>query len=425
MSGSGILRKMFSALYHKNFRYFWCGQAVSTIGGMIQVTALNWYVYKITGSPLLLGLMGVFEFGPVLLLTLFAGVFIERFPKKKILLFTQSLFLVQSLLLSILVWAGATTYWYFAVLAIVAGIGNSLDQPTRQSYFVELVGKDDLPNAISLNSTTFNLARILGPAVAGLIMKYVGIAQCFLINGLSFIPVIIGIAMITVVGKPRKKDSEKKLLKEIKSGVVYTFTNPKLLPTFLIMAAVCTFAMNTNVILPVYAKDVLLGDEATYSLLMSVLGLGSLLGALFMAGVGVNIRSKYFLVFTAFSISILQILTLAGLHSISYIIILLIIIGFLNLCFLNRANTRIQLNTDDNYRGRVMSIYVLINTGSTPIGNSLTGLAMDTAGEKYGFFINGLITLILVLIFFFIYRKYLEKGKVVADKESEVTGIHH
>jgi MFS family permease len=323
------------------------------------------------------------------------------------------------LLLAILVWSGSTTYWLFAVLAIVAGIGNSIDQPTRQAYFVELVGKNDLQNAISLNSTTFNLARILCPAISGLIMKYIGIAECFLINGLSFIPVIWGIAAITVAGAPRKRDSERKLLQEVKSGISYTVHNRKLLPTFLIMAAVCTFAMNSNVILPVYAKDVLLGDETTYSLLVSVLGLGSMAGALFMAGPGRNIKSKYFLVSLALTMGGLQMMTLIGLHSIPYIIALLVIIGFLTLCFLNRANTRIQLNTDDNYRGRVMSIYVLINTGSTPIGNSLTGFAMDTIGEQYGFFINGLVSFVLVLILFYIHRQHLAKGKVVPGQNDD------
>ncbi len=418
-SVSHILNKTFSALYHKNFRYFWIGQAVSTIGGMIQVTALSWYVYKISGSPFLLGLMGVFEFGPVLLLTLFAGVLIERFPKKNILLFTQCLFLVQSLALAFLVWQGSTNYWLFAFLAIVAGIGYSIDQPARQSYFVELVGKSDLPNAISLNSSAFNLARIVGPAIAGLIMKYIGIAECFLINGLSFIPVLISIAMITVIGTPRKKDSEKRMLSEVKKGVSYTIHNPKLLPTFLIMAVICTFAMNSNVILPVFAKDVLLGDESTYTTMMSVLGLGSLLGALFMAGIGKDIRSRNFLVITALSIGILQMMTLAFRHSLPVIFALLIIIGFLTLCFLNRANTRIQLNTDDNFRGRVMSIYVLINTGSTPLGNALTGWAMDTFGEKYGYFSNGLISCVIVLILLYIYNQTITKVKVIPDTDKE------
>ncbi len=414
-----IFRKTFAALYHKDFRNFWFGQAVSTIGSMIQVTALSWYVYKISGSPFLLGLMGVFEFGPVLLLSLFVGVLIERFPKKKILLFTQTLFMVQSLALALLVFLGSTNYWLFAVLALIAGIGTSIDQPTRQSYFVELVGKKDLPNAISLNSTTFNLAKIIGPLIAGMIMKFLGVGLCFLINGLSFIPVLYGVALISVIGKPHKKDSRKKIIPEIKEGILYTVKNKKIFPTFLIMAVIGTFAMNSNVILPVFAKDVLLGDESTYSLLLSVFGLGSLCGALFMGSIGKDIPSRYFLVIVALSMAALQMMTLLFLKSMVVIVMILILYGFLALCFLNRANTRIQLNIDDKYRGRVMSIYVLINTGSTPIGNALTGLAMDTFGKQYGFFANGFVSFTLVLILFIIYRSLLLKARVIPKTNTE------
>ncbi len=418
MSIQAIFKETFRSLYHKNFRYFWLGQAVSTIGSLIQVTALSWYVYKISGSPLLLGLMGVFEFGPVLVLSLFVGVLIERFPKKKILLFTQTLFMVQSLLLALLVWLGSANYWLFAVLALVAGVGNSIDQPTRQSYFVELVGKKDLPNAISLNSTTFNLARIVGPAIAGIIMKYLGTAECFLINGLSFIPVIYGISLISVVGKPRVKDRQGKVLKEIKSGLRYAVKNTTILPTFIILAIVCTFSMNASVVLPVFAKDVLMGTEETYSVMMSVFGLGSLLGALFMAGLGSRLRTKYFLVSMAVVMGAAQMLTLVPVpaaYQLSFLLPLLVLIGFCNLCFLNRANTRIQLNTDDAYRGRVMSIYVLIVTGSTPLGNLFTGWAISLTAEKYGFFINGAVSVALVLVIFFMYKKHLQRARVVKE----------
>ncbi|MDR2927667.1 MAG: MFS transporter [Cytophagaceae bacterium] len=417
MSITTILRKTFSALYHKDYKNFWVGQAISTVGGMIQVTALSWYVYQISGSPFLLGLMGVFEFGPVLLLTLFAGVLIERFPKKKILLVTQIVFMIQSLTLAVLVWQGVTSYWVFAMLALVAGTTMSIEQPTRQSYFVELVGKIDLPNAISLNSTTFNLARIIGPMIAGIIMKYLGTAQCFLINGLSFIPVLYGINLISVVGKPRLKNVKKNVLSEIKEGVLYTVRNEKILPTFLIVLVIGIFAMNYNVILPVLAKDVLQGDEHTYSTLMSLFGLGSLLGALFMGSAGKDIRSKNFLVTVALSIGALQMASLLFAHSFIIVASFLIALGFLSLCFLNRANTRIQLNIDDKYRSRVMSIYVLVVTGSTPLGNTFTGWAMDTAGKSYGFFIDGVIAFTVVMILFIVYRNYLMKAKVVSDKD--------
>jgi MFS family permease len=423
LSGS-IFKKTFSALYHRDYRNFWMGQAISTIGGMIQVTALSWYVYQISGSPFLLGLMGVFEFGPVLLLTLFSGVLIERFPKKKILLITQIVFMLQSLTLAVLVWQGVTDYWIFAALALVAGITMSIEQPTRQSYFVELVGKEDLPNAISLNSTTFNLARIVGPMIAGVIMKYFGTAFCFLINGLSFIPVLYGIMLISVVGTPRKADKEINILAEIREGILYTVRNRKILPTFLIVLMVGIFAMNYNVILPVLAKDVLMGDEHTYSTLMSLFGLGALCGALFMGGVGKDIRSKNFLVTVALTIGALQAVTLLFIHSFILIASFLVVLGFLNLCFLNRANTRIQLNIDDAYRSRVMSIYVMVVTGSTPLGNTFTGWTMDSIGKQYGFFINGIIAFALVLTLFLVFRKLLVKARVVPEKEDDASQTH-
>ncbi len=414
MQTSNPFQKTFSALYYKDYRYFWIGQSLSTIGGMMQLTALSWYVYKISGSPFLLGLMGVFEFGPVLLLSLFAGVYVERYPKRTILLITQSLFLVHAFVLAVLVWCKVENYVYFAVLALIAGIVTSFDSPARQSYAIELVGPNDLTNAISLNSTTFNIARIIGPAIAGIVMKYVGIAECFLINGISFIPILIGLFMITTPPKIRPVDKNNKLWKEVKTGLEYTKNNIKILPTFLILAIICTFSMNANVVLPVFAKTVMLGDEATYTFLMSMMGVGSVGGALFMAHYGKDIRYPYFLVMIAVIICILQILTLVPLHHhTAYLATLLILIGFGNLCFLNRANSRIQLNTNDDYRGRVMSIYVLINVGSTPIGNSFTGYAMGVLGEKYGFFIDGLISLILVLTVLYIYRKHISKAQVV------------
>lgn len=400
-----ILKKVFASLYHKDFRYFWFGQAVSVIGGMIQVTALSWYVYKISGSPFLLGLMAVFEYGPVLLLSLFAGVFIENFPKKKILIFTQTLFLIQSVLLALLVWAKSENYWYFAFLAIIAGIGNSIDQPTRQSYFIDLVGKEDLPNAISLNSTTFNLARIIGPAISGIIMKYIGVAECFFINGLSFIPVIYGITLISIPGKSKfRKHKQLSIFGNIRGGLRYIRRHQILISSFFMMAIVCTFSMNTNVTLPVFAKNVLLGDEGTYSFLMSMVGVGSLFGALLMGVWGKEISFKYFLVIISLLLGFTQMLTIFT-TSIVFTSLLLVIIGFLNLCFLNGANSKIQINTENRYRSRVMSMYTLVNTGSTPIGNSLTGLIMTLLSPKFGFFMDGLFTVILILLIFNIYYR--------------------
>jgi predicted MFS family arabinose efflux permease len=415
----GVFRNMFSSLYHRDYRNFWFGQVVSTTGSMVQVTVLSWYVYQISGSPFLLGLMGVFEFGPVLTLILFVGVLIERFPKRNILLFTQGLLLVQSLLLAFLVWTGSTNYWFFAMLALIGGIAMSIDQPTRQSYFVELVGEKDLPNAISLNSTTFNLARIIGPIIAGILMKYVGVAECFLLNGLSFIPVLYGISLIKIKKMPDPASFERQILNGIKKGFQYAVRNRNIFPTFLIMLAVCTFSMNIGVTLPVLAKDVLQGNESTYSILMSVFGIGSLSGALFMGSKGQNIPSKNFLVMVALFMTILHVMAFFACRSFIVVAILLACIGFLTFCFLNRANTRIQLNTSDDYRSRVMSMYILITTGTAPLGNTFSGFIMKQFGGEYALLFNGLITLVLVSALYFIYHNYLEKAKVVPVSEKD------
>lgn len=186
----------FISLNHRDFRYFLSGQILSLMGTMIQNTALSWYVYKITDSPFLLGLIGVFQYAPVLLITLLSGVIVERYPKKKILLITQVSYMLQAFALSFVVYTGESKYWTLAVLAAVNGTITSFDMPTRQSFFIELVGKSDLPNAISLNSTVFNMSRIVGPAVAGMLMDSFGVFQCFLVNAFSFIPVIYGIIKI-------------------------------------------------------------------------------------------------------------------------------------------------------------------------------------------------------------------------------------
>ncbi|MCI1944797.1 MFS transporter [Clostridium luticellarii] len=392
----------FISLNHRDFRYFLSGQFLSLMGTMIQNTALSWYVYKVTNSPFLLGLIGVFQYAPVLLITLLSGVIVERHPKKKILLITQVSYMLQAFALSFFVYMGESKYWVLAALAAINGVITSFDMPTRQSFFIELVGKSDLPNAISLNSTVFNMSRIIGPAAAGIIMDDLGAFQCFLVNAVSFIPVIYGIVKIQHMGNPVIRSTESNLLKDLKDGVLYTVHKRILMSTMFMMAIVCTFAFNSNVIVPVFAKEVMEGGARTYSLLMSLIGLGSLLGAMFMAGQGRRVRGKYYLIVNSFIIAVLQIMTLFTKNYISAGITF-VFIGFFNLTFLNKANTIIQFNTEDKYRGRVMSIYSLLNIGSTPLGSAFAGAVMEKFGGKFGFFSCGsIIFLVTAVIMCFI-----------------------
>lgn len=380
----------FISLNHRDFRYFLSGQILSLMGTMIQNTALSWYVYKITDSPFLLGLIGVFQYAPVLLITLLSGVIVERYPKKKILLITQVSYMLQAFALSFVVYTGESKYWTLAVLAAVNGTITSFDMPTRQSFFIELVGKSDLPNAISLNSTVFNMSRIVGPAVAGMLMDSFGVFQCFLVNVFSFIPVIYGIIKIRARGNPVIEKKGSGLFKDLKDGILYTINNRILISTMFVLTIVCTFAFNSNVIVPVFAREVMNGNSRVYSLLLSLIGLGSLIGAIFMAGHGGRLRSKYHLIVNSFIIAILQMITLFTKDFVS-VSLVFISIGFFNLTFLNKANTTLQFNTDDEYRGRVMSIYSLLNIGSTPLGSAFSGMIMEKFGGEFGFFSCGLI----------------------------------
>lgn len=392
----------FSSLKHKNFRYFWVGQCISLIGTWVQRTAQTWLVYSLTKSPFLLGLLGVFQFGPVFLFSLFVGVIIDRYPKKKLLILTQLIFMVQSLILAYLVWTNVVKYWQIAILAVVFGIAQTFDLPVRQSFFVELVGKEDLMNAISLNSTIVNLAKIIGPSIAGILIVKLGVKACFFINGISFIPVIFGLCLIKVQYTNVKTD-HKNVIVEIKDGIKYIMRNDVLKFTIMLMIIVCVFSANTEVIVPVITSSVLKLGVKQYSVLLSAFGLGALSGAIFMAIRSKNGLNKHILIGDAILISLVQIATLF-LKQYYVIAVLIVFIGFFYLTFLNMSNSTIQINTTNEYRGRIMSVYSLITSGSAPIGNSFAGAVMESMGANMGYFMCGLFTLIPTIILL-LYRK--------------------
>src|SRR3989440_3565788 len=229
----GVLRA-FLALRHRNFRLFWTGQLISLIGTWMQTTGQAWLVLELTHSALLLGLVGALQFLPVLILSLFGGVLADRVPKRKVLLFTQSFAMLQAAVLWTLVATGEVRLWHVLVLAALLGLTNSIDMPTRQAFVVEMVGREDLPNAIALNSSLFNLARIVGPGIGGLIIAWAGVAPLFLLNAISFIPVIGGLALIDLskLHAHRKRvASENEAVRQstmqsLREGLVYVARTP-------------------------------------------------------------------------------------------------------------------------------------------------------------------------------------------------------
>lgn len=401
---SRIIDKHFHALTHRNYRYFWMGQCVSLIGTWMQTIGQSWLVLSLTGSPFLLGLVGTIQFLPITIFSLFAGVMIDKFPKKRILLFTQTVSMFLALILSLLVFTDSVKYGYILVIAFMLGLINTIDMPTRQSFNIELVGKEDLMSAIGLNSMTFNLARILGPSIGAVLMAYLGAGWCFLVNGLSFIPVIYGLLKIEPDPYLRAKKAGSSILNEIKDGILYIARNSSLAQTLLLVTVVGTLGFNFGVLIPVFTKNVLLLDEKTYGILMSCLGFGAL-----TAAVTTSVRSKKgpqlsIIVFCSVLISICLVVT-GFTKSVVFTGILLVLQGFFNITFATNCNSFLQINSKDEFRARVMSIYALVFAGSTPVGNLVSGYMANHLGANGAFFLLGIMSFIPTILIILYFRK--------------------
>jgi len=391
------VKKYFPAFRHKNYRLFWYGQGISLSGTWMQTTAQAWLVYELTKSPFLLGLIGALQFTPVMLFSLVAGVYLDRFPKKKIIMVTQSVSMVLALLLTVLVFTDVVRFWHIAVIVVILGFVNTLDMPTRQSFMIELVGKTHLTSAIALNSVTFNLARIVGPAVGGILIANFGIAFCFLFNAVSFLAVIISVYMIKNL-KIRTEENivvRKTVLKEIKEGLGYIRSKAILFRPLLFVAIVSTFAINFNVIIPVFAKTVLKTEAQGFGFLLSALGLGSVIGALSVAVYSHRLNQKFLIAAMPYSISLAMILI--GFSSSFYITsAFLIFLGISNIMFFTSVNSTLQLNSDPQYRGRVMSVYTMVFGGVTPIGNLFAGSVSGNWGGRAGFTVSAGVVIVLI-----------------------------
>lgn len=408
----------FIALKHKNYRYYWLGLCISMIGTWMQNIAQPWLAYSLTNSPFLLSLIGALQFAPTLFLSLPAGVFIDKHNKKKIILFTQSASLVITFVLAVLVWSGKVQYWQIAVLAAALGMVNTLDMPARQSFVVEVVGKADLMNAIALNSAVFNAARVIGPALAGIIMGYVGIAFCFLFNSMSFAAVIISLLFIKPRAIQGERNKDTKILTEIKEGLKYIHKEGNILNYMLLLAIVGTFAMNLNVLVPVFAKEILKQNETGFGFLMSFMGVGAFLGALFIASISKYGPDKRYLKILPVIIAALLIIT--GFTKIFLITgLCLAFTGFFFICLTSTVNSTIQLSAKDEFRGRVMSVYVLVFAGSTPLGNLYSGVFTDRFDARIGFVACGVMIILLLIPLYIKAACSRQPGEVIRNQKKK------
>ncbi len=392
MSFADIKNKNFPALSHRDFRLFWTGQCVSLIGTWMQNVGQSWLVYQMTNSSFLLGLISALQFTPVLILSLPMGAIIDRVPKKKVLFGVQFMMMVTALVLSFLVYTGTAAYWNIAILACILGVLNSIDMPVRQAFMVELASKDHLMNAIALNSTIFNAARIIGPSISGLVFGYFGAATCFLINGLSFIPVLISIQKIEAEGKSMRKE-RRALIADIKEGLSYILKNPTVKTTVMMVAFNNTIVMNFNILIPVMAKTVFNGDSKAYGYLMAALGLGAFAGAFSLAATSYKgVRSN--LQKTAF-IGVAVFVLIEGFVQNYYLaFIFFVFAGFCMTTALSSSNTTLQLHSPDELRGRIMSVYSLVVGGTAPLGSLYSGTMCDKLGVSNTFIVDGILGLL-------------------------------
>ena len=391
---------MFRALKYRNYRLFVGGQSLSLIGTWIQMVAVTWLVYKMTNSAFILGIVGFSGQLPLFIIAPFAGVIADRWDKKRMLLITQSLALLQALILAVLVFLNLITIWHLIVLSVFLGIINAFDMPIRQSFVVDMLDnqKQDINNAIALNSSMVNGARLIGPSIAGILIATLGDGWCFAINCLSYLAVIISLLRMKIIKIPVKK-SQTNVIGQLKEGFKYTFGFKPIKYLILLLAIVSLMGTPLTLLAPVFAKDFLHGDASTFGFLMSAYGTGALVGAIYLLnkknvlGLG-KLIALAVLIFgggmIAFSLS--RYLWLS--------IVIMMLAGMGMMLNVASTNTMLQTLTEENKRGRVMSFYAMAFRGMSPFGSLIGGSLAGLIGAPLTLILGGAGCLAAVSIYF-------------------------
>ncbi|WP_143157095.1 MFS transporter [Desulforamulus putei] len=384
-----------AALRHRNFRLFYFGQMISVIGFWMQNVAQSWVVLEMTNSPFLLGLVTFVQFVPNLAFSLAAGVFADRFPRRTLIVGTQTGFMLLAFLLTVLSGTGALRYWHIVFISSFMGILHAVDIPARQAFLVEMVGREDLSNAIALNSSMFNAARVLGPALGGMVLARYGATTCFLSNAVSYLFVIAGLLVMTI-DKRVIKQQKKDMLTQIKDGINYIKTTPTVLIPMALLASVSISAMNFGVLVPVFARTVLGQGPEGFGVLVSSLGTGSLAGAMVLVVFGNKCNQLKFLWAGAAGLSLFQIL-LGQMQWFWPSAALLAGAGWSMVSLSASVNSIIQMQVPDELRGRVMSIYSLSFIGLSSVGGMLAGAVARWFGATVAFTAGGSLALLVTL----------------------------
>ncbi len=384
-----------AAFRHRNYRLFFSGQAISLVGTWMQQVAQAWLVLQLTHDPLWLGVVAAAQFIPVMIFGLFAGVLADTLPKRPTLVVVQTVMMSLAIVLAVLTATDLITVPMIIGLALLLGCANAVDMPVRQSFAVEMVGREDIGNVVALNSAMFNGARIVGPAIAGLTIGLVGVAAAFAINALSFLAVIIGLLAMrdSELRSPPGIDRPQSMAAvfvHLREGFDYVRSTPLVLLAVLVVGLVSTFGMNFGVVIPTLTQETLHSDAAGYGFLMAASGVGSLLAALWLA-FGGNPRPTWMAAGAAI-LGIGEVL-LAVSRSYPLSMLLMVGVGFGAIAMAATANTTLQLASPDRLRGRVMSFYTTIFAGSTPIGGLLMGGIASSLGIVVAMAVGGALSL--------------------------------
>lgn len=386
------------ALRHRNYRLFFTGQIVSTVGTWMQSVAMPWLALELTHSGVLVGLVLAAQFTPILVAGQFGGIVADRFHKRNVLLATQTAFTVPPLVLFVLTATGHAQYWMVIAAALAAGVINVFDVPARQAFIVEMVGKKDLTNAIALNSSVFNASAVIGPSLAGVVIALVGVPLCFLANSVSYVAAIVALLRMRDLPRREPPAHQERFFTHLAEGAAYARRTAEVGGLLVTVAAFSLFAMNRSTLLPLFADQVLGVGAQGFGFLLAAMGLGAVGGALtlaFFPELGANPRRQLWV--AAIWVAALLEFSISRVFLIS--LVTLFVAGYCQISFLATTNSRLQTITPDHLRGRVMALYVQAFAGVSPIGNVQAGVLATLFGAPWSMAIGALIAgLALVVI---------------------------
>lgn len=392
------IRQTMRSLRYRNFRIYFMGQGVSLIGTWMQRVAMSWLVYRLTKSAFLLGVVGFAGRIPVLFLAPFAGVVADRLSRRRILFFTNTISMLQAITLAVLTLTGVVQVWHVMVLAVVLGVSDSFDIPARQSFFVHMIGDpEDVGNAIALNSTIFNAARLVGPSIAGVLIAVVGEGWVFGLNALTFISMLTALALIHTASEGAR-DRSQRVLQNLGEGFAWAWRFTPVRAALGLVMVVSFMAVPFTVLMPVFATEVLGGGADTLGFLMAAQGVGALVGALFMAYRS-GMRGLGRLIAAASAIFAVGLTAFGASHTLWLSLPLLALAGFGLMVQTASTNTFLQMIVGDEMRGRIMSLYSMAFVGTLPLGSLYAGWLADRIGAQATVMIGGVATLIASALF--------------------------